>query len=188
MDAVTDPRADRADAFARLASAADGAEDSSDHGARVANLAVAMAAHLDWTPDRQARLHGAARLHDVGKLALPSTLIGRSGPLTADEMAHVDQHARIGASLASRVLDGEQEGWIAGHHTRWDDPATPPSDGAALVAVADAWDAMTTDRCYRPALTRTAALAEIERCSGRQFRPDAPDLVQHALSWWTEAR
>jgi diguanylate cyclase (GGDEF)-like protein len=194
LDAATDPRVDGGAAFARLAAAADVADGMpaasgtpAAHGARVANLAVAMAAHLDWTPDRQARLHRAARLHDVGKVALPSTLIGRPGPLTADEMAHVDQHARIGASLAARVLDTEQESWIAGHHERWDTAADALPDGAGIVAIADAWDAMTTDRVYRPALTRAAALAELERCSGRQFRPDAGDLVRQALDWWSQA-
>lgn len=181
LTAVTDPRVEREDALARLAAAA----DDPQHAARVANLAVAIAADLDWTPDRQARLHGAARLHDVGKLALPSTLIGRPGPLSADEAAHVGQHARIGAALAARVLDDEQESWIASHHIRWDDAAAPPPDGAAIVAVADAWDAMTTDRCYRPRMTRAAALAELERGAHRgQWRPDAPDLVRRALAWW----
>jgi diguanylate cyclase (GGDEF)-like protein len=184
--AVTDPRADRDDAFERLAAASD--SDDPEHGARVANLAVAMAADLDWTPDRQARLHGAARLHDVGKLALPSTLLGRPGPLSADEALHVGQHARIGAALAARVLDPEQETWIAAHHVRWDDTAAPPPDGAALVAVADAWDAMTNDRVYRRRMTRAAALAELERGASRgQWRPDAPDLVRRALEWWDAA-
>jgi diguanylate cyclase (GGDEF)-like protein len=190
LDLVTDPRADdRSTAFARLAGCADQAEPEAGgaHGVRVANLAVAIAAHLDWSPDRQARLHGAARLHDLGKVALPSTLIGRAGPLSDDERAHVDQHARIGASLAARVLDTEQESWIAGHHERWDTAADALPDGAGIVAIADAWDAMTTDRVYRPALTRAAALAELERCSGRQFRPDAGDLVRQALDWWSQA-
>jgi diguanylate cyclase (GGDEF)-like protein len=187
LDAVTDPRVDGADAFARLSHTAD--EDG--HGARVANLAVAIAAHLDWTPDRQARLHGAARLHDLGKVALPSELIGRPGPLSDDERAHVGQHARIGAALAARVLDAEQESWVRGHHDRWSDAREAEgegeSEGAALIAVADAWDAMTTDRVYRPALTRAAALAELERHAGGQFRPDAGALVRHALSWMAEA-
>ena len=134
-----------------------------------------MAADLDWTPDRQARLHGAARLHDVGKLALPSTLLGRPGPLSADEALHVGQHARIGAALAARVLDAEQESWIAAHHVRWDDTTAPPPDGAALVAVADAWDAMTNDGCYRPRLTRAggarrAGARRVARPAGARTR------------------
>lgn len=210
LDAATDPRAG-GDAFAVLAEAAD--EDG--HGARVANLAVAIAAHLDWSPDRQARLHGAARLHDLGKLALPSTLIGRAGPLSADEREHVGQHARIGAALAARVLDAEQIDWVRGHHDRWSDAraetspsegaapiaspsdgaviiavadaAASPSEGAAIIAVADAWDAMTTDRVYRPALSRAAALAELERGAGAQWRPDASELVRRGLRWMAEA-
>ena len=77
------------------------------YGARVADLAVALA-ERSRDPSRQARLHQAARLHDVGKAALPDKLLSRPGPLSGPELEHVRRHAAIGAGLAAGVLDPEQ--------------------------------------------------------------------------------
>ena len=136
---------------------------ASGHGSRVADLAVAIAAQLDWSPARQARLHRAARVHDAGKQALPEALLSCPGSLTASETSHVRRHATIGAALAARVLDSEQEAWIRHHHERPDGSGYPSGlagdaipDGARIIAMADAFDAMTSERPYQPA--RSAAL------------------------------
>lgn len=115
------------------------------HADRVALLAVAMAEHLGWSPRAQARLHLAARLHDVGKAVVPGALLDRPGPLSAVEARHVGRHAELGASLAAAVLDGEQAAWVRHHHERWDGGGHPSAlagdaipAGAQLLALADA--------------------------------------------------
>jgi hypothetical protein len=142
-----------------------------------AALAVALAAALDWPPLRQARLHQAARLHDLGQAAIDPELLGRPGPLRTLERDHVGQHAALGASLTEGVLDAEQRRWIRHHHDRWDAGGERIPDGARVIAVADAWDAMTSGRPYRPARTVDEALAEVDRCAGSQLPPDAGRLL-----------
>ena len=183
----------RIDAIARLADEAD-ATPGGGHGRRVADLSVALAARLDWSPTRQARLHRAARVHDAGKALLPADLLTRPAPLTTLEAAHVRQHAALGAALGTGALDTEQVRWVRHHHERWDGAGYPDGpagldipDGARILALADAWDAMTTDRPYRRALGTDEALAEVDRLGGRQFMPDAATLLRDALQWWEAA-
>jgi diguanylate cyclase (GGDEF)-like protein len=160
------------------------------HALRVAELSVALAATLDWSPDRQARLHRAARLHDVGKAALPDALLRAPRTLTRVESDLVRQHPAIGASLASAVLDVEQVRWIRHDHERWDARGYPDGlragevpDGAQLIGLADAFDAMRHPRPHADALSCDAALAEVDRCAGAQLRPDAGRLLRAALAW-----
>jgi diguanylate cyclase (GGDEF)-like protein len=184
---------ERIDALARLADEADPAPDGG-HGRRVADLSVALAARLDWSPTRQARLHRAARVHDAGKALLSDRLLMRPGPLSTLEAAHVRQHPALGAALGEGTLDAEQVRWVRHHHERWDGAGYPDGpagadipDGARILALADAWDAMTTDRPYRSALPADAALAEVERLSAAQFMPGAAPLLRDALQWWAVA-
>jgi HD-GYP domain-containing protein (c-di-GMP phosphodiesterase class II) len=106
----------------------------------------------------------------------------------------VRQHAALGAALGADVLDHEQARWVRHHHERWDGAGYTDGpgghdipDGARILALADAWDAMTTDRPYRRALGTDEALAEVERLGGRQFMPDAAALLRDALQWWEAA-
>jgi diguanylate cyclase (GGDEF)-like protein len=184
---------ERVDALAAIADEADPAPGGG-HGRRVADLSVALAARLDWSPRRQARLHRAARVHDAGKALISDGLLTRPGPLSTLEAAHVRQHAALGAALGTGALDTEQVRWVRHHHERWDGAGYPDGpagdaipDGARILALADAWDAMTTDRPYSPALPRDAALAEVDRLSGTQFMPGAAPLLGDALSWWAAA-
>ena len=184
---------ERIDALAHLADEAD-TTPGGGHGRRVADLSVALAARLDWSPTRQARLHRAARVHDAGKALLPADLLARPAPLATLEAAHVRQHAALGAALGAAVLDPEQARWVRHHHERWDGAGYPDGpagldipDGARILALADAWDAMTTDRPYRAALSADEALAEVDRLSTRQFMPGAGPLLRDALRWWEAA-
>jgi diguanylate cyclase (GGDEF)-like protein len=182
------------EALAALATAVDPAGDRR-HAVRVADLSVSLAERLGWDPWRQVRLHRAARLHDVGKALVLPELRQRPGGLAAHEMAHMRGHARLGAGLAAGVLDAEQCTWIAQHHERWDGGGYPAgrageaiAEEAQLLALADAWDAMTSDRPYRAGLEPPAALAEIDRAAGTQLRPDAGELLRAARAWWSVAR
>jgi HD-GYP domain-containing protein (c-di-GMP phosphodiesterase class II) len=160
------------------------------HAADVARVAVALAVQLDWPAHRQAELHRAARLHDVGKVALLPDVLQHPDALSAVQLDHIRQHPRIGAEMAAPALDPEPVSWIRHHHERWDGSGYPDAlagdaipEGAQLLAIGDAFAAMTTDRPYRLAMPADLALAEVERCAGTHFRPDAGTLLRAALSW-----
>jgi HD-GYP domain-containing protein (c-di-GMP phosphodiesterase class II) len=142
-----------------------------------------LADALQLAGEGRRHLEFAAVLHDVGKLGLPDTVLGKPGPLSSEEWASMRQHPEIGrqvlegVAFLAPVLD-----IVATHHERWDGQGYPGRlAGAAIplaariIAVADAYDAMTTDRPYRPALPEATARAELERGRGGQFDPQIVD-------------
>jgi diguanylate cyclase (GGDEF)-like protein len=180
---------DRARALASLRSLGGLVDDrhpsTTGHAERVAALAHALALEAGWTADRAQRLRDAALVHDVGKVALREEVLLKTEPLDEHERAHVETHAPIGARIVASVLDLEQVRWVRGHHERWDGTGYPDRlcgeeipDGAALLALADAWDAMRSDRWYQSARDAEDALGEVRREAGRQFAPDAAKLLE----------
>ncbi len=162
-----------------LARAVD-AKDSftSRHSERVAGLAARLARRVGWTEEEAERLREAGLVHDVGKLAVSDAILLKAGPLTTEEYEGLKLHAALGAEIVSEVFDDDQVAWVRGHHERWDGRGYPDglsgaelSDGAAILALADAWDAMTSARPYRAAGSHEDALAECVRESGGQFAP-----------------
>jgi diguanylate cyclase (GGDEF)-like protein len=152
------------------------------HSERVASLVRRLADALDWPPERAAALHEAALVHDIGKLVLPDELLCKAGRLTPKEYELVKAHAALGAQVAHGVLTDEQVEWLRGHHERYDGSGYPDGlagedipDGARVLALADSWDVMTSQRPYATAMTPTEALEECRRESGKQF---APDLIE----------
>jgi HD-GYP domain-containing protein (c-di-GMP phosphodiesterase class II) len=131
----------------------------------------------------------AASLHDVGKLALPEDLLRKPTPLTAPERATLEQHAQIGfRMLESLGVDPVAES-VLHHHERWDGTGYPDRlagdeipVGARIIFVADAYDAMTSDRPYGDRATADEALAEIARCAGTQFDPALVDALSRELA------
>ena len=119
-------------------------------------------------------------LHDIGKVGIPDVILQKEGPLTPMEPAVMEQHTTLGAEILGGVglLDGNGIDVVRHHHERWDGNGYPHKLAgkeiplcARIFAVADALDAMTSDRPYRPAGPWQSAVAEIERCSGTQFEP-----------------
>jgi two-component system, cell cycle response regulator len=136
------------------------------------------------------QLAHAAELHDIGKLAIPDTILHKPGPLTTDELAYVRKHTLVGARIlgAAPALAGVAD-VVHSSHERWDGGGYPEGLsghdiplGARVVAVCDAFDAMTTDRPYRKAMSPAAALKELRRCAGTQFDPAVVDAFCAAWS------
>ena len=173
-------------ALARAVDAKD--RDSERHSERVAELAVRLARASGWPPQRLALLREAALVHDVGKIGVAEEILCRRAP-TAAEAAQLREHARLGAEIASEVLTPEQVAWIRSHHERPDGrgypdglvgDAIPP--GARLLAVADAWDAMTAPSSHRTPLAPEAALAEFRAGAGTQFAAEAVAALERVLA------
>lgn len=167
-------------AIVALARAVDARDPrTSRHSEQVAQLAGELAMSRGWSRDRVARLREAARVHDVGKVGVPDALLFKEGELTLAERRQVEAHALLGAQIVADALDPEQVQWVRGHHERFDGDGYPDGvsgrhipEGARILAVADAWDAMTSSGTYAVARSRQDALDELRRCSGSQFCPD----------------
>ena len=146
------------------------------HSDRVASLAAKLAHAAGWPPERSLMLREAALVHDVGKVGLPERLVARHEVLSETERELVTEHVELAVRIVEDVLTAEQVEWIRSHHERPDGLGYPRGvteaeipEGAALLAVADAWEAMRTGRPYRPAKTPDAALAECAKLIGAQF-------------------
>ena len=150
------------------------------HSDRVALLAEKLAVAAGWEPEAAVRLSQAAFVHDVGKLGIDEEVLRKSGPLDADELRQIRSHPETSAEIAVDALDPEQLSWVLHHHERWDGTGYPgrlaahaiPA-GAQLLALAEAWDSMTSSRLYGAALPVDDALAECRREAGAQFAPAA---------------
>ena len=146
------------------------------HSQTVARLCEMMARELGFTEERVQRVRLAGLLHDIGKIGVSDSILFKPGPLTADEREQMRRHPELGARiLSSSELDDVRE-WIVAHHERPDGTGYPRglkgdqiSVEASILAVADAYEAMTTDRVYRPSLGPDAAQAELEQNAGTQF-------------------
>jgi HD-GYP domain-containing protein (c-di-GMP phosphodiesterase class II) len=147
------------------------------HSQRVSRWATLLAAEIGLGQGQTRRLNLAARLHDVGKLTLPRSLLAKPGPLSPDEYQHIQEHPAAGEHLVARVLsDQEVLAAIRGHHERWDGRGYP--DGLAgrqipllarILAVADGFDAMTSTRPYRAARSWAQALDILRQGAGTQY-------------------
>ena len=148
------------------------------HSIRVARSVDRLARSLGLPFSDIDRLRWAARLHDLGKVAVDASLLRKEGGLDGAEWAAMRRHPRLSARLMQRFeFAAGQARAVEFHHERYDGQGYYGIDGGALplashfLIVADSFDAMTTERPFRPALSREEALAEIERNSGTQFHP-----------------
>ena len=149
---------------------------TADHSWTVGRYCGLIAAELGLPAERVKRIEVAGTLHDIGKIGLPDAILQKPGPLGKTELAEIRTHPEIGAQiLNSRGLEDVRE-WVLAHHERPDGKGYPcgltdseiPLE-AKILAVADAYEAMTADRVYRPGIDERAARAELLRCSGDQF-------------------
>jgi len=173
-------RAARYRAAASLAKAVDARDAyTGSHSERVSELAVRIALQLGADAELVELTRLAASLHDLGKLAVPEEILRKPGPLTDPERMVLERHPQIGfRMLESLGVDPVAE-WVLHHHERWDGTGYPDGLhgdsiplGARIIFVADAYDAMTSERVYQRRLTDEEALAELTRCAGTQFDPE----------------
>jgi HD-GYP domain-containing protein (c-di-GMP phosphodiesterase class II) len=149
---------------------------------------VRLAARMGLAREELELTRLAASLHDLGKLALPEHLLRKPSPLTAAERVVLEGHPQIGfRMLESLGIDPVAE-WVLHHHERWDGTGYPDRLvgteiplGARIIFVADAYDAMTSDRLYRRRRSSEEALAEIVRCRGSQFDPGVVEALEAEL-------
>jgi HD-GYP domain-containing protein (c-di-GMP phosphodiesterase class II) len=148
------------------------------HSIRVASYVEELAGALGLAPVEVARLRWAGRLHDLGKVAVDAAVLRKRGLLSPSEWAAVRRAPRLSARLLQRFrFAARQAQAVEYHHERIDGSGYYGVAGDAIplashfLVLADSFDAMTTDRPFRPAMRREAALAEIERETGRQFHP-----------------
>jgi diguanylate cyclase (GGDEF)-like protein len=159
------------------------------HLNEVSRLVEPVARKLEMPEEEIQVLHNAAQLHDVGKVAIPDAIISKPGPLDEAEWEFVRRHPVIGqrivAAAPALVRVGEL---IRASHERWDGGGYPDGlagdqipIGARIIAVCDAYDAMTGDRPYRIGLLPQDALAELRRCAGTQFDADVVAAFEAAI-------
>lgn len=149
---------------------------SARHSETVGRYAEMMARELGLSEHRTGRVRLAGLLHDIGKVGVPDSILQKSSRLTGAEFAAIERHPELGAQILEHPSLSDIRGWVSAHHERPDGNGYPlglagraiPLE-ARILAVADAYEAMTSNRAYRAAMSHTAARAELERHAGTQF-------------------
>jgi HD-GYP domain-containing protein (c-di-GMP phosphodiesterase class II) len=148
------------------------------HGRCVALMAMQLAEELGFERDAQRRIGLAGALHDVGKRHIDQRILSKTEPLNEADWAQIRRHPELGERILQRAGLEDIATWVRWHHERPDGGGYP--DGlrgfqipleASILAVADAYDAMITTRCYGTQLSPEEAVSELQRCAGTQFDP-----------------
>jgi diguanylate cyclase (GGDEF)-like protein len=166
---------------------------SARHAETVGRYAEMMARELGLSEERVARVALAGTLHDIGKVGVPDTILQKPGKLTDEEFGAIKTHPGLGAQILEHPSLADVRAWVGAHHERPDGRGYPrglsgeeiPLE-ARILAVADAYEAMTSDRAYRASLGPDAAHAELERCAATQFDPRVVRALLDVLRRETE--
>lgn len=171
---------------------------TADHCDRITTFALRTGEVLNLSHNESVILSLGAFFHDIGKVKVPDSILGKPGALTAEEWQFMKLHPVFGSSMLEatglpRLVSAARV--VEQHHERWDGKGYPQGLAgtdimieATIVAVVDAYDAMTTDRPYHKALTREQAIAELIRGKGTQFRPDVVDAFLQILPELDDAK
>jgi len=162
---------------------------TSGHSNRVAKCSVEIAKRMGMSEDDIKELNFKALLHDIGKIGVPDAILNKPMALEEDEFAIIKKHPVIGGDILKNIaiVSNLHYGALY-HHERYDGKGYPkglmgdeiPYE-ARIIAIADTYDAMTSDRAYRKALPRELVIAELERCKGKQFDPKITDVFIEML-------
>lgn len=159
------------------------------HCFRVAGYAVTIAQHMHLMPAEVITIEQAGLLHDVGKVAIAGSILNKPACLTKKEYEKVKAHSVVGERVVRKIVGLEHLApLVRSHHERYDGFGYPDGVsgdsiplGARIIAVADAFDAMISNRPYRKARTITASARELELCSGTQFDPKVVQVFLKAM-------
>lgn len=161
------------------------------HSYRVATYARELAGRMGMSALEQENIYYIALLHDIGKIGVPDYILNKPGKLNDEELAIIRKHVTIGGEILAdfTALEGITEG-AKYHHERWDGKGYGEGLSeldipmvARIIGVADSYDAMSSDRCYRGALEESVIKSELQDCSGSQFDPQ---VVPHMLAMMEE--
>jgi len=158
-------------------------EYTSGHSQRVADMSVTIAKELDIPQESIEKIRLAGLIHDIGKIGVKESVLNKPSGLTKEEYQHIRYHPEIGAHILDPIVDDEEIlMMVRHHHERYDGTGYPDRLsgeqiplGATILAVADSYDAMTSERPYRKAMSAETACIEIERGQGSQFAPAVAD-------------
>lgn len=152
------------------------------HSDRVALLARELAQETGADAEKGNHIFQAGMLHDIGKIGISERILNKRGKLALEEYTLIKSHPELGCAILADIPYCYNTGiveMIKHHHERWDGSGYPDGlkgeqiiFGARILALADAWDAMTSNRAYRPAMSTTRAIEELRRGAGNQFDPD----------------
>ncbi len=154
------------------------------HSLRVSEYAAALADALDWENARKNALMREALLHDIGKIGVPDTVLNKPGRLNVEEYSVIKSHTTVGSNILNEIEDMTETADVAlYHHERYDGSGYPTGrsgknipENARIISIADAFDAMYSDRVYRKALPVPDIIADMESQRGRQFDPELLDV------------
>lgn len=155
------------------------------HSQRVSEIAMLLGHKFGLREDELKRLRVSALLHDIGKMAVPDNILHKSGPLSEKEWDLMRSHPVEGLKIVRPIIELRDDPGIAMHHERVDGKGYPFGKKGAeiplvakIIGVADAFDAMTSDRKYRLKMTQAEAMEEIERYAGKQFDEDVANKLK----------
>ena len=159
------------------------------HSQRVMEYSLLAGGNLSLSPEEMEILEYAGILHDIGKISIDSSILTKPSALNDDEWEKIEEHPTIGANLLRGISFLEKASdLVLYHHEKYDGKGYPTGLGgeqlplgARIIAVADAFDSMTTDRSYRAAMPVDEAIKELHKCSGTQFCPVAVKAFTSAL-------
>lgn len=161
---------------------------TSGHSQRVAEISVAIARDLGLPQDSINKIELAGQVHDIGKIGVRESILHKLGKLSAEEFQHIKYHCEVGGRILTPIVEDEEILKIVRHHhERYDGNGYPDGLfgeaiplGARILAVADSYDAMTSERPYRQAMSAETACAEIGHGKGTQFDPEVADVFLRA--------
>ncbi|MFC2060239.1 HD domain-containing phosphohydrolase [Chloroflexota bacterium] len=156
---------------------------TSGHSRKVADIAVAIANVMNLPQELLNKVRLSGLLHDIGKIGVMESVLNKPGRLTDEEFSHVKKHPETGERILVPITDDEEIlKLVRSHHEHYNGAGYPDGLkytqielGARILAIADAYEAMTSERSYRKAMSGETAVAEIERGRGTQFDPDVAD-------------
>jgi len=167
-----------------------------DHSSTMKDIMELMGLALGMPAEKIEELRQLALFHDIGKVGIPEHILAKPGPLKKEEMEEMRRHSEIGARIAQTSPQlAHLQDYILKHHERWDGKGYPlglsgqeiPLE-CRILALADSYDAMTSHRPYRPALSHEQAVEELRKCSGTQFDPNLVELFIRLLNEHRELR